>query len=104
MQFSSATVDVGEDAAVPLCAVSEDGVRIRNTGDVTAYFGGPDVAGDDDSGGYPVEPGTSDTFTAPKRKDSPIVPAPENDTALPTLYARTARGSGSTRISWLTVS
>lgn len=103
MQFSSATVDVGDGEAVALCPVSEDGVRVKNLGDVTVYFGGPDVAGDDNSGGYPIEPGQSDTFTAPKLKESPVVPAPENDMDRPVLYARTADGSGASKICWLVV-
>ena len=96
MPFAAGTTEVGEDA-VSLCPVGEAGVRVRNEGSVRVYLGGPDVGAD----GYPLDPGTSDEFRGPKARESPVVPAPAGDLAGSVLYARTAQGSGSTRVSWI---
>jgi len=98
MPFASGTAEVGEDEAVALCGVPESGVRVRNLGDVTAYLGGPDVTGD---GGYPLDAGASDTFSGSKPRESSLVPAPPGDMDLPVLYARTAEGTGTTRVSFI---
>jgi hypothetical protein len=103
MGFSSGSREVGEDVT-EICAVSENGVRIRNTGDVTVYIGGPDVGNEGDTQGYPVEPGGSEDFTGAKAKESPIVPAPEGDMDPAVLYGRTAPGSGAGRVSFISVS
>lgn len=101
MGFTSGTRDVGEDAT-EICSVPENGVRIRNTGDVTVYVGGPDVGNEGDSQGFPVEPGGSEDFPGTKARESPIVPAPEGDMDAPVLYARCAAGQ-SGKVSFLSL-
>jgi hypothetical protein len=96
MAFTSGTADVG-DNAVPLCAVSETGVQVRNRGDVPVYLGGPDVA----ESGYPLAPGESETFTGTRHRPSGVVPAPPGDGDDDVLYARTAPGDGPARVSWI---
>jgi hypothetical protein len=96
--FASGTVEVGEDEAVALCEVPTSGVRVRNLGDIRVFLGGPDVSPD----GYPLDAGKADTFPGPPApKESPIVPAPADDLAAPVLYARTAAGTGTTRVSFI---
>jgi hypothetical protein len=95
MAFTSGTKDVGE-TPVPLCAVSETGVRIRNNGGSRVFLGGPDVT----EQGYPLEPGKSETFTGTQHRPSGVVPAPEGDAADDMLYAR-SDGTGTSRVSWI---
>jgi hypothetical protein len=97
MAFASGTVDVGEDAAVALCGVPPSGVRVRNLGDVTVYLGDSDVG----EGSYPLDGGHSDTFPGSTPKESPLVPAPDDDLAAPVLYARTGKGTGSSKVSYI---
>jgi hypothetical protein len=104
MGFTSGTRDVGEDEAVALCGVPENGVMVRNIGDVRVFIGGPGVGTEGDDQGYPLDPGEKETFTAPRPKESPVVPAPEGDMDLAVLYARTAGGSGSARVSFISAS
>lgn len=101
MALRSGTVDVGTDP-VRVCAVPDKGVRIRNLGGSTVFFGGPDVTADGATAGFPIEAGESDTFPGVKPKESPVVPAPEGDLDLLQLYGRTAEGTES-RVAWLTV-
>ena len=101
MGFTSGTVEVGEDEAVALCGVPLSGVRVRNLGAVRVYLGGPDVTGDGDSAGFPVDAGGSETFPGTTPKEAPVVPAPPGDMAAPVLYARTAKGSGITKVSFI---
>lgn len=96
MPFTSGTADVGEDP-VPLCAVSETGVRVRNSGDVPVYLGGPDVTCD----GYPLVPGDAQDITGTRHRPSGVVPAPPGDGDDDVLYARTAPGDGPARVSWI---
>lgn len=98
MGFTSGTREVGEDEAAALCGVPPSGVRVRNLGGVRVYLGGPDVSADD---GFPVDPGGSDTFPGPTPKESPVVPAPPGDMDAPVLYARTAKDSGTTTVSFI---
>jgi hypothetical protein len=93
--FASGTADVGE-TPVPLCAVSETGVRIRNAGDVRVHLGGPDVSPD----GYPLNPGESETFTGTQHRPSGVVPAPPGDGADDVLWA-CSDGTGTSRVSWI---
>jgi hypothetical protein len=97
MAYATGTVDVGEDEAVALCGVPPSGVRVRNLGDVTVYLGGPDVGED----GFPLAGGYGDTIPGATPKESPVVPAPPDDLAAPVLYARTGKGTGTTRISFI---
>jgi len=62
---------------------------LQNTGDVTAYLGGPDVSASGANTGFPLPAGTSTT-----------IPKPSADSAPVDLYAITA--SGTTTLSWLT--
>ena len=101
MGFSSGSRDIGEDAT-EICAVPENGVRVRNTGDVTIYVGGPDVGTEGDRQGYPLDPGGSEDFAGAKAKESPVVPAPEGDMDPARLYARCAAGQ-SGRVSFISV-
>jgi hypothetical protein len=96
MAFTSGTADVGEDP-VPLCSVSETGVRIRNNGGARVHLGGPDVT----ESGYPLNPGEAETFTGAQHRPSGIVPAPPGDAADDVLYARTAPGDGPAQVSWI---
>ena len=96
MAFTSGTADVGEKA-VPLCAVSETGVRVRNNGGARVHLGGPDVT----EQGYPLEPGETQEFTGAQHRPSGVVPAPPDDAADDVLYARTAAGDGPARVSWI---
>ena len=96
MAFRSGSREVGEDA-VPLCLVTDAGVRVRNEGSARVYLGGPDVS----SEGYPLDPGTADEFRGPEPHESPVVPAPADDLAGTMLYARTAEGAGTTRVAWI---
>jgi hypothetical protein len=100
MGFTSGTRDIGEDAT-EICAVPEAGVRVRNTGDVTVYVGGPDVQAGDN--GYPLEPGQAEDFAGAKAKESPVVPAPEGDLDPAKLYGRVAQG-GAGKVSFISVS
>jgi hypothetical protein len=102
MGFTSGSRDIGEDVT-EICAVPENGVRIRNTGNATVYVGGPDVMADGDAQGYPIGPDSSEDFAGVKAKESPVVPAPEGDMDPARLYARTAPGSTS-RVSFISVS
>lgn len=92
MGFTSGTREVGGNATA-ICGVPDTGVRLRNTGDVTVWIGGPDVTADGDNQGYPVEPGTSEKFDGAKAKESPVVPAPPGDMDPAVLYGVTAAGS-----------
>lgn len=103
MGFTSGTCEVGEDA-IAICAVSENGVMIRNTGSVIVYVGGPDVGNEGSTQGYPVEPGTRETFTGAKAKETPVVPAPEGDMDPAVLYGRTAPGQDKGKVSFISVS
>lgn len=100
MGFTSGTREVGEDT-VPLCAVPPNGVRVKNRGGSVIYVGGPDVQAAGDGQGYPVDPGESEEFTAPVAKESPVVPAPPGDMDPAVLYARTAAGTGISRVSFI---
>jgi hypothetical protein len=96
----SGTVDIGEDLTM-VCAVPENGVRIRNLGDVTVWVGGEDITAAPDGPGFPVEAGQSETFPGATVHESPVVPAPPDDMASPQLYARTAAGTGTSKVTWL---
>jgi hypothetical protein len=96
--FTSGTREVGEDEAVALAGVPPSGMRVRNLGGVRVYLGGPDVTEQD---GFPVDAGGSETFPGSVPKESPVVPAPEGDMAAPVLYARTAEGTGITKVSFI---
>jgi len=96
MAFASGTVDVGE-TPVPLCAAGNAGVRLKNTGQVRAFAGGPGVTAD----GYPLDPGRPELLYGGQPKEAPIVPAPPGDLAGEVLYACTAPGTGTTRVSWI---
>lgn len=98
MAFTSGTREVGEDEAVALAGVPPSGMRVRNLGGVRVYLGGPDVSAGD---GFPVDAGGSETFPGPEPKESPIVPAPPDDMAAPVLYARTAKDTGTTTVSFI---
>lgn len=87
--------EVGEEPA-ELGTVTSSGVRVRNLGDTRVFVGGPDVSAGD---GYPIEPGTSEDFSAPARRDSPVVPAPASDMAPSVLYAVTEKGSGAGKVA-----
>jgi hypothetical protein len=100
MAFTSGTREVGEDEAVALAGVPPSGMRVRNLGGVRVYLGGPDVSDED---GFPVDPGASETFPGTEPRESPIVPAPPGDMAAPVLYARTAKGTGITKVSFIAV-
>jgi hypothetical protein len=102
MGFMSGTREIGEDAT-EICGVPASGVRVRNTGDVPVYVGGPDVGNDGDARGYPVEPGGSEDFAGASPKESPVVPAPEGDMDPPVLYARTAPGTGGGKVAFISV-
>lgn len=102
MGFMSGSRDVGE-GVTEICVVTENGVRIRNTGDVTVYVGGPDVAADGDGQGYPLDPGQAEDFTGAKPKETAIVPAPEGDMDPARLYGRCAAGQ-SGKVSFISVS
>jgi hypothetical protein len=102
MPFSSGTVDVGADAAVAVCGVPENGVTVRNLGQVRVYIGDAGVSNDGPAAGYPIEPGTSETFPGARPKESPIVPAPQGDMDPPMLYAIAAAG-GSSQVAYLSV-
>lgn len=103
MPFLSGTVDVGEEPA-PVCGVPVTGVQVKNTGSVTVYFGGSDVTAEGAGQGYPVDPGTSENFTGAAAKETPVVPAPDGDMDPAVLYGRTAPGTGTSRVSFITVS
>jgi hypothetical protein len=98
--FTSGTADVGQNP-VRLCPAGNAGVRVRNAGDAVVFLGGPDVGNDGDAQGYPLDPGTSETFFGGRPKESPVVPAPPDDMAAEILYARTAEGTGTARVSWI---
>lgn len=98
----SGSREIGEDVT-EICVVTENGVRVRNTGDVTVYVGGPGVEAEGQGQGYPIEPGASEDFTGAKPKESPIVPAPEGDMDPAKLYGRTAPGQ-SGKVSFISVS
>ena len=100
MGFTSGTREVGEDEAVALAGVPPSGMRVRNLGGVRVYLGGPDVTAEN---GFPVDAGGSETFPGSEPRESPIVPAPEGDMDAPVLYARTAKDTGITRISFIAV-
>lgn len=104
MAYTSGTREVGEDGAVALCPVPPDGVRIRNLGPVRVFIGGPGVGADGDAAGFPVDSGGSETVPGTTPKDSPVVPAPPDDLAAPVLYARTAKGTGNAKVSFISVS
>lgn len=95
MAFTTGQYEVGEEPA-ELCTVPPDGVRVRNLGGSRIFIGGPDVSAEH---GYPIEPGTSEDFAAPKPKESPIVPAPAGDMAPSVLYAVTEKGSGTSKVA-----
>lgn len=103
MAFTSGTREVGEDAT-EICGVPASGVRVRNTGNVPVYVGGPDVANDGDGKGYPIEPGGSEDFAGASPKESPVVPAPEGDMDPPKLFARTGSGQGKGEVAFISVS
>jgi hypothetical protein len=97
MAFASGTVEVGEDEAVALCGVPPSGVRVRNLGSVTVYLGDSGVG----ENGYPLDGGQSGTFPGIEPKESTLVPAPPDDLAAPVLYARTGKGTGTSRVSYI---
>lgn len=103
MPFTSGTRDIGEETS-ELCAVPPNGVRVKNLGGSVIYVGGPDVASEGDGQGYPVDPGESEYFTAPVAKETPVVPAPPDDMDPAMLYARTAAGTGISRVSFISAS
>ena len=103
MGFTSGTRDIGEETS-ELCAVPSNGVRVKNLGGSTIYVGGPDVQAEGDGQGYPVDPGESEDFTAPPAKETPVVPAPVGDMDDAILYARTAAGTGISRVSFISAS
>jgi len=88
MSLMSGSREVGEKPS-ELCTVPSGGVRVRNLGGSRIFVGGPDVTPGD---GYPIEPGTAEDFSAPERKETPVVPAPPSDTAATVLYAVTEQG------------
>lgn len=98
----SGTREIGAEATA-ICGVTENGVRVRNTGDVTVWVGGADVAADGDGQGYPLEPGEAEDFTGVKAKESPVVPAPEGDMDPAVLYGAVAQGSTG-KVSFISVS
>lgn len=102
MGFMSGSREVGEDAT-EICPVPETGVRVRNTGSVIVYVGGPDVGNEGDAAGYPLEPGQSEDFTGAKAKESPVVPAPPGDMDPAVLYGRTAPGASGGKVSFISV-
>jgi hypothetical protein len=99
MDVATGQHDVGEEAA-ELCAVPPNGVRVRNLGGSRIFIGGPDVTS---GSGYPVEPGSSEDFSAPPRKEAPVVPAPPGDTAPYVLYAVTEQGTGTSKVAVISV-
>jgi hypothetical protein len=100
--YASGTREVGGEATA-ICAVPENGVRVRNTGDVTVWVGGQGVAADGEAQGYPLEPGEAEDFAGAKAKESPVVPAPEGDMDPAVLYGIAAPGSTG-RVSYISVS
>lgn len=95
MAFTTGQHEVGEEPS-ELGAVSPGGVRVRNLGGSRIFVGGPDVTPEQ---GYPIDPGTAEDFTAPKQKESPVVPAPASDTAPAVLWAVTAKGTGTSKVA-----
>jgi hypothetical protein len=88
----------GEKPA-PVCPVpSLGGVLVRNTGTVVVWVGGPDVTAGD---GYPLEPGgPGEQITGAARgKQSPVVPAPPDDTAPVVLHGCTE--AGESPVAWI---
>ena len=80
----------------------ENGVRVKNIGDDTVYVGGPDVGSYGEGTGFPIEPGMSEDFPGVKPRESPVVPAPDDDMAPPVLYGRTASG-GPGKVSFISL-
>lgn len=91
MGFSSGTVDVAEKATF-VCSVPETGVTIKNTGSSVIYLGGEDVGNAGGGAGYPLDPGTAETFTGARARETPVVPAPPGDMDPPGMYARCEDG------------
>ncbi len=102
MGFTAGTADVGEDVT-PVCSVPSTGVRVKNLGGSTVYLGGPDVATEGSSAGFPVEAGASETIQGTVVKETPIVPAPPRDTDDAVLYGRTAAGTGISKVAFISV-
>ena len=95
MAFSAGQHEVGEKPS-ELCAIPPSGVRVRNLGGSRIFVGGPDVTA---GAGSPIEPGAAEDFSAPARKESPVVPAPASDSALAVLWAVTAKGTGTSKVA-----
>jgi hypothetical protein len=90
-------------SAVPVCPVPAAGVLVKNAGAADGpviWLGGPDVAAGD---GYPLEPGgPGEQITGPIRaKQSPVVPAPPQDSDPMMLYGCTDPDAGESRAAWM---
>ena len=100
MPFSSGTADIGGEPTV-ICGVGRGRtVKVKNLDAATAvYVGGPDVAVDGATAGYPLDGRESETFSAPLPREAVIIPAPADDMAPDVLYGRTERGRA--RVAWI---
>lgn len=102
MGTMSGIVLVGSKPA-PVCPVPAAGILVKNAGAADGpviWLGGPDVAAGD---GYPLEPGgPGEQVTGPIRaKQSPVVPAPPQDTDPMVLYGCTDPDAGESRVAWM---
>ena len=103
MGFQTGITEVGSEL-MPLCEVPSGGVLVKNLGGSRVHFGGDGITTEGDGAGYPLDAGDTETFPGVTARESPVVPAPPDDLAPRQLFARTADGSGISRVAWMTVS
>jgi hypothetical protein len=100
MGFVSGTVSVGDEATL-ICDVPETGALIKNLGGPMIYLGNGGVGVKDETAGYPLAAGDSETFTGTKPPVPVTVPEPPPSAGGSPLYARTADGAGTALVAYI---